>query len=137
MISRSRPWILSVVLLLAGAGRALAADAAPELVIVDNDWNIPGSYLAQVCLMPLFASPHIKVLGLGSVTGDCWRDEGTASLLRFLEDIGVRDIPVVNGAVYPLINTRERTLLWEKTYGFIFWKSGTEKARVQSLRISF
>lgn len=120
MTSFRLPCLVTVLGCVALASRVTAA--GPELVIVDNDWNIPGSYVAQAGLMPLLADPQIKVLGLASVTGDCWRDEGTTSLLKFLEDVGVKDIPVVNGAVFPLMNTRERTLLWEQTYGFIYWK---------------
>ena len=120
----------AVYVLTVALGLVQATAAADDLVIVDNDWNIPGSYVAQAGLMPLLASPHVRVLGLASATGDCWRDEGTVSLLRFLEDIGETEIPVVNGAVFPLINTRERTQHWEQTYGFIFWKGAwNEKSR--------
>ena len=118
MISFFRHWLAAGVFVGLWTARASAED----LVIVDNDWNIPGSYVAQVGLMPLLCSPHVRVLGLASETGDCWRDEGTASLLRFMEDIGATDTPVVNGAVFPLINTRERVRHWEEAYGFIFWK---------------
>jgi inosine-uridine nucleoside N-ribohydrolase len=96
--------------------------AQEDLVIYDNDWNIPGSYIEQNALMPLLASPHVKVLACTTVTGDCWRDEGAASLLRYLEIIGRPDIPVYNGAVFPLVNTRERMKHWEETYGYVYWK---------------
>ena len=107
------------VLVTLAAARLRAAD---DLVIYDNDWNVPGSYIGQAALMPLLAAPHVKLIGLTTVTGDCWRDEGASSLLRYLEEVGVTDIPVANGAVYPLVNTKERMNLWEGTYGFIFWK---------------
>jgi purine nucleosidase len=109
-----------VILFLTLAGRALAA--GEDLVIYDNDWNAPGSYIGQAALMPLFASPHVKVIGLTTVTGDCWRDEGAASLLRYLELVGVTDVPVANGAVFPLVNTKERMDLWEKAHGSFYWK---------------
>jgi len=96
--------------------------ADQDLVVYDNDWNIPGSYIEQNALMPLLTSPLVKVLALTSVTGDCWRDEGTANVLRYLEVIGRPDIPVYNGAVFPLVNTRERMLHWEQAYGYIYWK---------------
>jgi purine nucleosidase len=117
---RSKLPLFVVLCLLAGLGRRLGA--AEELVIFDNDWNAPGSYIGQAALMPLLASPHVKVIGLTTVTGDCWRDEGASSLLRYLEEIGAPDIPVANGAVFPLVNTWERMNQWEQTYGFIFWK---------------
>jgi inosine-uridine nucleoside N-ribohydrolase len=96
--------------------------AEQDLLIYDNDWNVPGSYIEQDALMPLLTSPNVKVLACTSLTGDCWRDEGTASLLRYLETIGRPDIPVYNGAVFPLVNTRERMKHWEDAYGYIFWK---------------
>ncbi|HEY5229151.1 MAG TPA: nucleoside hydrolase [Opitutaceae bacterium] len=108
------------LLLLVVAARQLRA--AEELVIFDNDWNAPGSYIGQAAIMPLLASPHVKILGFTTVTGDCWRDEGASSLLRYLEEIGAADIPVANGALFPLVNTWERMNQWEQTYGFIFWK---------------
>jgi inosine-uridine nucleoside N-ribohydrolase len=96
--------------------------AAQELVIYDNDWNVPGSYIGQAALMPLLASANVKVIGLTTVTGDCWRDEGASNLLRYLEEIGASKIPVADGAIFPLVNTWERMSQWEQTYGFIFWK---------------
>jgi inosine-uridine nucleoside N-ribohydrolase len=102
------------------ARQALAAEQ--DLIVYDNDWNVPGSYMEEDALMLLLTSPHVKVLGLTTATGDCWRDEGAASLLRYLEVIGATDIPVVNGAVFPLVNTRKRMVQWEQTYGFIYWK---------------
>jgi purine nucleosidase len=117
---RSFPSFCALLLLLVLTRGALRAD--DDLVIYDNDWNVPGSYIGQAALMPLLAAPHVKVIGLTTVTGDCWRDEGASSLLRYLEEVGATDIPVANGAVFPLVNTKERMNLWEKTYGFIFWK---------------
>ena len=114
--------VLAVIAATFLCGLAAKAGGDPELLIYDNDWNIPGSYIAQSSIMPLVTSPKIKILGFASVSGDCWRDEGTVSLLKFLEDVGLTDIPVVNGAVFPLVNTRDRLVQWEKTYGFIYWK---------------
>jgi purine nucleosidase len=112
----------ALVILASGlwAGRAMLAQ--DELVIYDNDWNVPGSYIEQNALMPLLVSTRVRVIGLTSVTGDCWRDEGTASLLRYLEVIGREDIPVYNGAVYPLVNRPERMRQWEAAHGYIYWK---------------
>jgi purine nucleosidase len=96
--------------------------AQDDLVIYDNDWNAPGSYVGQAAIMPLLTAPHVKLIGLTTVTGDCWRDEGRSSLLRYLEEIGASQVPVYDGAVYPLVNTRDRMVHWEATYGFVFWK---------------
>jgi purine nucleosidase len=118
-ITRLAPFVLLMILLVV-PGRLLRAD--DDLVIFDNDWNAPGSYVGQAAIMPLLTASHVKLIGLTTVTGDCWRDDGASSLLRYLEEIGVTDIPVANGAVFPLVNTRDRMDLWEKTYGAIFWK---------------
>lgn len=118
-MSRFYP-VFALLMILALSGKSLRAE--DDLVIFDNDWNAPGSYVGQAALMPLLTAPHVKVIGLTTVTGDCWRDDGASSLLRYLEEIGVTDIPVANGAVFPLVNRRERMDLWEKTYGAIFWK---------------
>ena len=96
--------------------------AEKDLLIYDNDWNVPGSYMEQDALMPLLACPDVKIIGLTTATGDAWRDEGAASLLRYLEVVGAADIPVVNGAVFPLVNTRKRMVQWEQAHGFIYWK---------------
>ena len=98
--------------------------AAPNLVIFDNDFAGPGDGGADI----LIASPDIKVLGLTVVTGDGWRDEETSLILRFLEIAGAKDIPVYNGAVYPLINSYTRMLAWEKAYGKIPWKGAWNTA---------
>jgi inosine-uridine nucleoside N-ribohydrolase len=109
-------------LLLVAILSVRALHGAEELVIYDNDWNAPGSYIGQAAIMPLLTSPNVRLIGLTTVSGDCWRDEGASSLLRYLEEIGAPDIPVANGAVFPLVNTRERMDLWEKAHGFVFWK---------------
>lgn len=100
----------------------IPARAQEDLIVYDNDWNVPGSYIEQDALMPLLVSARVKVIGITSVTGDCWRDEGTASLLRYLEVIGREDIAVYNGAVFPLVNRPDRMRRWEATYGYIYWK---------------
>ena len=45
-----------------------------------------------------------------------------ARLLRFLEIAGRPDIPVVNGAVYPLMRSVPEMRAWEQRYGRIPWK---------------
>jgi purine nucleosidase len=98
------------------------ADAAQDLVVVDEDWNVPGDFICECNLPLLLVAPQVKVLALTAVTGDAWRDEGVANILRFLEEIGRTDIPVAKGAVFPLINTRERLARWEGQFGPLSWK---------------
>ncbi|WP_422918427.1 nucleoside hydrolase [Rhizosaccharibacter radicis] len=106
-----------------GARAAPAADAggAPMLVIEDNDFLGPGGSDIQSAI-PLLANPKVKVLGFTVATGDGWENAEAAHLLRFLEIAKRTDVPVADGAVYPLINSVERMKLWEKQYGTIPWK---------------
>ena len=59
----------------------------------------------------------MEVLGITVVSGDQWRDEEVAHTLRLLEIIGRTDIPVVRGAVFPLVRRREEAQLWQQRYG--------------------
>ena len=90
-------------------------------VILDQDAMGPAG-TDQNALLVFLQSPEVETLGITVVTGDGWRDEEVAHTLRMLEIIGRTDIPVVPGAVFPLINTKARVENWEKQYGRIDWK---------------
>ncbi|MBI1739638.1 MAG: nucleoside hydrolase [Acidobacteriales bacterium] len=85
-------------------------------VIVNEDFSGPGGSNMQTLLV-MVQSPQIEVLGVTVVSGDQWRDEEVAHTLRLLEIIGRTDIPVVPGAVFPLVRRREETQLWQQRYG--------------------
>lgn len=85
-------------------------------VIVNEDFSGPGGSNMQTLLV-LALSPQVDVLGATVVSGDQWRDEEVAHTLRLLEIIGRTDIPVVAGAAFPLVRTREETQLWQQRYG--------------------
>jgi inosine-uridine nucleoside N-ribohydrolase len=104
-------------------GRPAPAPAAdqPRLVIADNDYTGPGGTDVQSMLLFLGA-PDIKLLGVTVVTGDAWEKEEVQRALRFLEIAQVRDVPVVPGAEYPLVNTKARLNAWENAYGKLPWK---------------
>jgi inosine-uridine nucleoside N-ribohydrolase len=53
-------------------------------VLIDKDCPGPGG-TAQMSIMALLQSPEVEVLGITTVTGDAWRDEGTQHTLRRLE----------------------------------------------------
>jgi len=104
---------------------AIPAAAAPSrLIVYDND------FFGPTCtdVLPLIGDPDVKVLGFTVVTGDGWLDEETGYLLRFLEIAGRTDIPVVKGALLPLINSPARTRAWEQAYGKIPWKGAWNEA---------
>ncbi len=68
-------------------------------------------------VLVMIQSPQVEVLGITVVSGDQWRDEEVAHTLRLLEIIGRTDIPVVPGAVFPLVRRRDETQLWQDRYG--------------------
>ncbi len=105
----------------AEAPKDVAKDAPKTLVLMDNDFAGPGGTDMQA-ILPLISNPQVGVLGLTVVTGDGWENDEAARLLRFLEIAGRPDIPVVNGAVYPLMRSVPEMRLWEHRYGKIPWK---------------
>jgi purine nucleosidase len=89
-------------------------------IIIDQDAAGPGGTDQQSILL-LVQSPQTEVLGITVVTGDAWLKSEVAHTLRTLELIGRTDIPVVPGAEYPLVRTKEETELWQQRYGTVSW----------------
>ena len=90
-------------------------------LIIDQDSSGPaGTDLLSI--LALIQSPDTDVLGITVVSGDQWRDEEVAHTLHMLEIIGRSDIPVVPGAVFPLINRREEIARWERLHGRVGYK---------------
>ena len=96
----------------------LSAPAAPAArkVIVDQDTRGPATSDLQAVAL-LLQDPSVDLLGLCVVSGDVWRDEGIAHALRLLEVTGRTDVPLLPGAMFPLVHTRAESLLWEKAHG--------------------
>src|SRR4029077_9221727 len=88
----------------------------PRKVIINQDCSGPGGSNMQT-LLTLIQSPQVEVLGITVVSGNQWRDEEVAHTLRLLELIGRTDIPVVPGAVFPLVHRRKEALLWQARDG--------------------
>src|ERR1700726_494414 len=105
------------VLLLALHAPALAQK---RLVLIDQDGSGPGGS-NQMAMMVLLQSPQAEVLGITIVTGNAWRDEQVQHTLRMLELIGRSDVPVVPGAVFPLVRTQEETRLAAQLNGKAVW----------------
>ena len=97
-----------------------AADARRK-VIIDQDTFGPATSNLQAVLMVLQAK-DVEVLGITVTSGDGWRDEEVDHVLRLLEVAHRTEIPVYAGAVQPLLNSRERTLQWEKMHGKLYYK---------------
>ncbi|MGH9776383.1 MAG: nucleoside hydrolase [Candidatus Acidiferrales bacterium] len=103
---------------------ALASTAAAQSkrkVIIDQDGRGPATTDQQAMLVFL-QSPDVETLGITIVSGDQWRDEEVAHTLRMLEIIGRTDVPVVPGAVFPLVNSKEFMARWEKLYGKVVYQ---------------
>jgi inosine-uridine nucleoside N-ribohydrolase len=90
-------------------------------VIIDQDAAGPGGTDMQA-ILSLVNSPETDVLGITVLTGDAWRDEEVQHTLRLMEIIGRRDIPVVPGAAFPLVNSKEYIAKWETLHGKIVYQ---------------
>jgi inosine-uridine nucleoside N-ribohydrolase len=99
---------------------------AKRKVIIDQDARGPAT-TDQQSILVFIQSPQVETLGITIVSGDQWRDEEVAHTLRMLEIIGRTDIPVVPGAVYPLINRMELIERWEKLYGKVSYQGAWNK----------
>src|SRR5882724_3250591 len=92
--------LLSLLLLL------VRTSAAQKIkVVVDQDGRGPGTS-DQQALLVFLQSDKFEVLGITTVSGDQWVKEETQHTLRMLELDGRTDVPVYQGAVFPLINSK-------------------------------
>ena len=111
------------------AGCAFASFAqGRRKVIIDQDAAGPGGTDMQ-SILALINSPDTDVLGITVVTGDAWRDEEVLHTLRLLEIIGRTDIPVVPGAAFPLVNSKEFIAKWETFYGKVTYQGAWNFAK--------
>jgi inosine-uridine nucleoside N-ribohydrolase len=97
-----------------------SASAQKRPVLIDEDGSGPGGS-NQMAMMVLLQSQQAEVLGITIVTGNAWRDEEVQHTLRMLELIGRTDVPVVPGAVFPLVRTQEETRLASQLDGKVVW----------------
>jgi inosine-uridine nucleoside N-ribohydrolase len=63
-----------------------------------------------MAMMALLQSPQVTVLGITMVTGDQWEPEEVAHTLRMLELIHRSEVPVVPGAVFPLVRNEAESM---------------------------
>lgn len=111
----------------------LPAQAQRRLVLIDQDTHGPGGTNLMSTMM-LLQSPHVQVLGITTVTGDGWRDEETLHALRMLELIGRTDVPVVPGALNPLVRTQEETHAMTQLAGKPGWLGAWASQPVTTIR---
>jgi inosine-uridine nucleoside N-ribohydrolase len=123
---RSQKFILLLAYLLATCSTQAQSH---RKVIIDQDARGPAT-TDQQSILVFLQSPEVETLGITIVSGDQWRDEEVAHTLRLLEIIGRKDIPVVPGAVFPLINRREFIQRWEKLYGKVTYQGAWNDHKV-------
>ena len=112
-------WVRGRLLVCARALAVVPAHAQERRkVYIDQDCAGPGGTDMQAILAILNA-PDTDVLGIGVLTGDQWRDEEIQHTLRLLEIVGRTEIPVLPGAVFPLISSKEYIAKWETLHGKI------------------
>ncbi len=90
-------------------------------VIIDQDAAGPGG-TDMHAILAIVNSPDTDVLGITVLTGDAWRDEEVQHTLRLMEIIGRRDIPVVPGAEFPLVSSKEYIARWESFHGKVVYQ---------------
>jgi purine nucleosidase len=100
---------------------SLLAAQGKRKVIIDQDAAGPGGTDMQA-ILALINSPETEVLGITVLTGDAWRDEEVLHTLRLLEIIGRTDIPVVPGAVFPLVSSKEYIEKWQTLHGKLVYE---------------
>jgi purine nucleosidase len=105
---------------LMGCATIAPAQAQKRLVVIDQDTSGPGGSNIM-SMMALLQSPQVEVLGIAVVTGNAWRDDEARHALRMLELLGRTDVPVVLGAVFPLVRTEQETRLMTPVVGQVGW----------------
>ena len=93
---------------------------AQRLVLIDQDGSGPGGS-NQMSMMVLLQSPQVRVLGITMVSGNAWEPEEVAHTLRMLELIHRTDVPVVPGAVFPLLRIEQESNLEKPIIGTFPW----------------
>jgi inosine-uridine nucleoside N-ribohydrolase len=123
-------WLVRVCMLSVVFAACASASHAQgrRKVIIDQDAAGPGGTDMQ-SILTLVNSPDTDVLGITVLTGDAWRDEEVQHTLRLMEIIGRTDIPVVPGAVFPLVSSKEYIARWETLYGKIVYQGAWNFAK--------
>ena len=78
-----------------------------------RDHNLYGLFL-------LLQAPGVELVGLTTVSGREWSPRQVPRALLDLELLGPPEIPVAQGAVFPLVNSPARSAAWESLHGPLF-----------------
>lgn len=100
-----------------GAPQDLAALGEGDFLLIDTDF---GTNSARGLLnddsqaLFLLTQAGVNILGITTVSGNTWTEEGAAYALRQLERVGRSDIPVYQGLGEPLMGSRQAVIAAEK-----------------------
>lgn len=119
MIRAIALWCLTMLAI----GTAYADEPKRKILIDDDGFGIMHLMLLQ--------STDVDVIGITTVSGNMWVNRVTAKTLRGLEIAHRPDIPVAQGATYPLLNSETLTERWEALYGKLTWKGAWMKRWVE------
>jgi purine nucleosidase len=125
--SRTR-WYLWIFCLVIAVTPTCVYGQRTRYIVIDQDALGPAG-TAMNSILVLLQAPDVKVLGITVASGDGWRDEEVAHALRLLELMGRTDIPVVPGAVFPLVRTEQWTHAWEQIHGKISYQGAWKSLR--------
>jgi inosine-uridine nucleoside N-ribohydrolase len=112
------PVVVAVAALVCGFA---GAQQKKIKVIADQDSAGPQG-TNFLSLLMLLRSPQIDLLGITTVSGDQWMQPATVFALYALEQTGRPDVPVIQGAEMPLVNTPREQEAREALYGsYVAW----------------
>jgi len=107
-------------LLLCALVPVLATAQTKRMVFIDQDGSGPAGS-NQMAMMVLLQSSQVAVLGITMVSGNAWEPEEVQHTLRMLELIHRTDVPVIPGAVFPLVRTEQESKIQQQLYGAFPW----------------
>lgn len=78
---------------------------AQEKVIYDTDFGtLNDDGMGLIMLAQLHAAGEVDLLGITVVSGNQWLEQGVADALKSVERLGIEDVPVLAGAIHPLVH---------------------------------
>jgi inosine-uridine nucleoside N-ribohydrolase len=116
----TRKLSLFFIVLFGGLISQFGSAQARRMVLIDQDGSGPGGS-NQMAMMVLLQSPQVEVLGITMVSGNAWEPEEVQHTLRMLELIHRTDVPVVPGAIFPLVRTEEESKIQQQVNGTFPW----------------
>jgi purine nucleosidase len=108
------------LLLICAIVPVIANAQTKRMVLIDQDGSGPGGS-NQMAMMVLLQSQQAEVLGITMVSGNAWEPEEVQHTLRMLELTHRTDVPVVPGAIFPLVRTEEESKIQQQPYGTFSW----------------